>query len=84
MLDNEEEITLEKATELVVTKIHAKLEDVVKAMDGIITPFQKTMMKEVIKHIDELTIRINEMDKIIDSYMKEYEKNKKNLIKYQE
>ena len=64
-----------------VTRIHAKLEDVVRAMNGIITPFQKTMMKEVIKHIDELTKRIAEMDELIDEYMKEYEKNKKKLEK---
>lgn len=81
VLENDEEITMEKANELVITRIHAKLEDVVKAMDGIITPFQKIMMKEVIKHIDELTERISEMDKIIDEYMKEYEKNKKKLKK---
>lgn len=81
VLENDEAITMEKANELVVTRIHAKLEDVVKAMNGIITPFQKTMMKEVIKHIDELTKRIAEMDELIDEYMKEYEKNKKKLEK---
>ena len=81
VLENDEDITIEKANELVTTKIHAKLEDVVKAMNGIITPFQKTMIKEVIKHIDELTERIQEMDNIIDEYMKEYEKNKKKLEK---
>ena len=79
VLENEEEITLEKADELVVTRIHAKLEDVVRAMNGIITPFQRILMKEVITYIDEQTERINEMDKIIDEYMKEYEKNKKKL-----
>jgi len=79
VLEHEEKITMEKADELVITKIGADLTEVVKAMDGIITPFQKTMMKEVIKHIDELTERINEMDELIDSYMKEYEKNKKKL-----
>lgn len=81
ILENDEEITMEKANELVTTRIHAKLEEVVKAMNGIITPFQKTMIKEVIKHIDELTARIKEMDKIIDEYMKEYEENKKKLDK---
>lgn len=74
VLENDEALTIEKANELVVTRIHAKLEDVVRAMNGIITPFQKTMMKEVIKHIDELTKRIAEMDELIDEYMKEYEK----------
>ena len=79
VLENEEEMTLEIADELVVTRIHAKLEDVVRAMNGIITPFQRILMKEVIAYIDEQTKRINEMDKIIDEYMKAYEKNKKKL-----
>ncbi len=81
VLEHDEDLTMEKATELVTTRIHAKLEEVVRAMDGIVTPFQKTMMKEVIKHIDELTNRIKEMDDLIDEYMKEYEKNKKKLEK---
>lgn len=81
VLENDEDITKEKANELVTTRVHAKLEDIVKAMNGIITPFQKIMMKEVIKHIDELTKRIEEMDELIDEYMKEYEKNKKKLKK---
>ena len=81
VLENDEDITKEKANELVTTRVHAKLEDIVKAMNGIITPFQKIMMKEVIKHIDELTERIKEMDALIDEYMKEYEKNKKKLEK---
>lgn len=81
VLENDGDMTLEKANELVTTRIHAKLEDVVKAMNGIITPFQKTMVKKVMKHIDELTERIQEMDDIIDEYMKEYEKNKKKLKK---
>ena len=82
LLENDEDITKEKVKELAGNKsIYNKLDDIVKAMDGIITPFQKTLMKEVIKHIDELTKRIEEMDKIIDNYMEEYEKNKKKLEK---
>lgn len=81
VLNNEESITKEKASELVTTRISASLEQVCKAMDGIITPFQKRMMKEVIALIDELTKRIAEMDKIIDEYMQEYEEAKKKLIK---
>jgi len=84
VLENEDEITEEKAKELVVTKIHAKLEDVVRAMNGIITPFQKVMIKEVIEHIDEISKRILNMDKLIDEYMEEYEENKKNLKRYLE
>jgi len=80
VLNNEEKITTEKASELVTTRIGANLEQVCKAMDGIITPFQKVMMKEVISHIDDVTKRIAEMDDIINEYMKEYEDSKKKLI----
>lgn len=81
VLDNEEELTEETATKLITGHVSSKLENIVSAINGIITPFQKLMMKEVIKHIDELTDRIKEMDKIIDEYMKEYEKNKKKIDK---
>jgi transposase len=81
VLEHDEDIDLKKANDLVITNINAKLESVVTAMDGIITPFQKIMMKEVLKHIDELTIRIFEMDKLIDTYMIKYEKNKKKIEK---
>ena len=81
VLENESDIDKEKAQELVTTNISATIEEVVDAMEGIITPFQRIMMKEVIKHIDELTNRIEDMNKIIDEYMKEYDKNINKLIK---
>lgn len=79
VLENDDDITEEKARELVTTRINAKLEEVVTAMEGIVTPFQKKMMKEVIKHINELTDRIEDMNKIIEEYMKEYEDNLEKL-----
>lgn len=80
VLEHDEDITEERAKELVANKsVYGKLQQIVIAMEGIITPFQKQMMKKVIKHIDELTERIKEMDNLIDEYMKEYEKNKKKL-----
>ena len=84
VLENEENITLEKAKDLAASKrVYGKLDAIVNAMEGIITPFQKKMIKEVIKHIDELMERIKDMDEIIDEYMKEYEENKKNCKQYQ-
>jgi len=78
VLEHDKDITEEKAKELAANKrVYGKLQQIVIAMEGIITPFQKQMMKKVIKHIDELTERIKEMDDLIDDYMKEYEKNKK-------
>ena len=81
VLNNESDIDDNKARELVTTNISATIEEVVDAMEGIITPFQKVMMKEVIKHINELTSRIKDMNKIIEEYMKEYEDNIKKLEK---
>lgn len=81
VLNNENGIDANKANELVTTNISATIEEVVDAMEGIITPFQRTMMKEVIKHINELTTRIEDMNKIIENYMNEYEDNINKLIK---
>jgi len=72
VLNNDEEITLENVEKLIISNVSASKEAIVNAMDGIITPFQKVMMKEVIKHINELTQRIKEMDKIIYKYMNDY------------
>ena len=79
VLENEEEVTEETARKLITGHVSSKLENIVSAINGIITPFQKKLIREVIKHIDELTKRIKEMDEMIDEYMKEYEKNKKKL-----
>lgn len=79
VLENDDDITEEKARVLVTTRINAKLEEVVTAMEGIVTPFQKIMMKEVIKHINELTDRIEDMNKIIEDYMEEYKDNLEKL-----
>lgn len=80
VIENDEDITLEKAKELAGSKkVYGKLEEIVTAMEGIITPFQKKMIKEVIKHIDEITERIKDMDEVIDKYMEVYEESKKKL-----
>lgn len=47
-----------------------KLDNIVTAMNGIITPFQKEIIKEVVSHINDMTERINRMDEIIERYMK--------------
>lgn len=52
MLENEINIEEEKVEQLVSSKINATPEEVAEAMDGIVTPFQKIMIKEVIKHIN--------------------------------
>lgn len=72
VLNSEDEIDEVKAKELIITRIGASTMEVVEAMDGIVTPFQKVMMKEVIIHLNELASRIASMDDIIDEYMSDY------------
>lgn len=73
VLNNEELLDEAKAEELIITRISAGVAEVVEAMDGIVTPFQKLMIKEVIEHLNALAIRIKKMDEIIDEYMTEYQ-----------
>jgi transposase len=72
VVNNEDQIDEVKARELIITRISASVETVVEAMDGIITPFQRVMIKEVIEHLNGLAVRIARMDEIIDEYMPDY------------
>lgn len=81
VINNDENVTIEVAEKLVSKRVNATLDSIVDSMDGILTPFQKTMLNQVIIHIKELTKRIEEMDKIIDDYMKDYQVNLQKLIK---
>ena len=80
VIENESSVDEEVARKLVSRNINVSIEEVVNAMDGIVTNFQKTLMKEVIKHINELNDRIEEMNKIIDKYMEDYEDNIEKII----
>ena len=64
----------EKTAEtLIISRISASsVKEVTEAIEGIMTPFQKMMMKQVLTHLHELSERIEEMDIIIDTYMAEY------------
>lgn len=64
MLNNEDEI--DEAKELMITRIGASTIEVVEAMEGIITTFQKAIMKEIILHFNDFAARVSAMDKIID------------------
>jgi transposase len=52
------------------TEKRAKL---LKAMDGVMTKVQKSLVKAIIDHIDDMTKRIKELDNMIDGEMKKCE-----------
>ena len=72
VLNNDEMMDEKTAETLIISRISASVKEVTEAMEGIMTPFQKTMMKQVLTHLNELSERIEEMDIIIDTYMAEY------------
>ncbi len=72
VLNNDEMMDEKTAETLIISRISASVKEVTEAMEGIMTPFQKTMMKQVLTHLRELSERIEEMDLIIDTYMAEY------------
>lgn len=58
-----------------------KMPQIIEAIDGVVTPVQKKLIKAVIYHIDDMTLRIKEMDDIIDDEMKKYEECIKEIEK---
>lgn len=46
---------------------------ILKAMDGVLTPVQKKLVKAILDHIDDMSIRIKDLDDILDDELKGYE-----------
>ena len=78
-LEEDENIEEEKVRSLININVKAELSEIMTAMEGVITPIQKELMKAVISHINDMAERIEELNKIVDRYMSEYEKNIKRL-----
>lgn len=81
VIENEDELDTEKASKLISQRVKANIEDIVDAMNGSMTQFQKKIIGEVLKHIDDMTERIENMNKIVEEYMKKYCKEIEKLIK---
>ena len=81
VIENEDELDIQKACKLVSKRIKASIEEIVEAMNGSITSFQKKLIKEVLEHIDDMTERIERMNTIVEECMKEYSNEIYKLIK---
>jgi len=68
-----ESLDEEKVKDLIYVKMHKKIDQIMPAIDGIISPLQRRLFESIIRHIDDMTGRINEMSSIIGDYLKEYE-----------
>ena len=64
----------DEVKELIFGTMHRKLDQIMPAIDGIISPLQQRLFANILNHIDDMTQRIEDMDKMIKDYLEEYEK----------
>jgi len=63
----------EEVSELLHVSMRGRLEEIMAAIDGIISPLQRKMIACVCSHIDDMSERIAQMDDLIISNIKDYE-----------
>ena len=59
---------------VIAHNLKASKEQIIDDLNGIMTPLQRRMMKELLAHLDELNIHIKNLDDEIDDFMKPEEK----------
>ena len=69
----EGEVTPDNIGDLIHSSMQEKVPILLKAMDGVLTPIQKKLVRAILDHIDDMTRRIKDLDDIIDNEMKGYE-----------
>ena len=80
-LEEDENIKEEEVRKLIQVNVKSGLDEIMVAMEGIITPIQKELMKAVIEHINDMAERIEKLNKMVEKYMEKYENNIKKLEK---
>ncbi len=60
--------------------LKATKEEIVDDLNGVLSPLQRRMMKELLNHLDELNIHIKNLDDEIDNFMKPEEKEASRVI----
>ncbi len=59
---------------IIAHNLKAAKEQIVDDLNGVMSPLQRRMMKELLSHLDELNIHIKNLDDEIDNFMKPDEK----------
>lgn len=65
---------------IIAHNLKASKEQIIDDLNGILTPLQRRMMKELLIHLDELNVHIKNLDDEIDHFMKPEEKDAVSLI----
>lgn len=69
----------EQLKELLHGSMHKKIPEIIAATDGILTPMQKQLIKNIIDHIDDMSRRIKDMDDLLNNHLQEYQQAIKRL-----
>ena len=72
MLKHDTPLTKDEVSGMIHGRLRHKVEAIMKAVDGFLTPLQKQLMLKVVDHIDDMTKRIGEMDELMNQYLTEY------------
>ena len=65
---------------VIAHNLKASKEQIIDDLNGIMTPLQRRMMKELLTHLDELNAHIKNLDDEIDNFMKPEEKQAASAI----
>lgn len=66
---------------VIAHNLKASKEQIIDDLNGFMSPLQRKMMKELLKHVDELDAHIQHLNDDIDSHMKPEEKQAVDAIK---
>ena len=65
---------------IIAHNLKASKEQIIDDLNGVMSPIQRRMMKELLSHLDELNIHIKNLDDEIDNFMKPEEKDASQMI----
>ena len=65
---------------VIAHNLKASKEQIIDDLNGVMTPLQRRMMKELLVHLDELNVHIKNLDDEIDNFMKPEEKQAASVI----
>lgn len=69
----------EQLKELLHGSMHKKIPEIMAAIDGILTPMQKQLIRNIIDHIDDMSKRIEDMDDLLNDHLQDYQQAIKRL-----
>lgn len=73
-LIDDKKIDEEQLKDMLYGSMRNKTSEILTAIDGIMSKIQRQLIKSVIDHIDDMTRRIEDMDRIMRNYLDEYQK----------